>query len=486
MLNGQQADPNDTSNESFDVNQDSSDLDIELAQYELIIQQDRGESEPPPLEGLMDDPMPAFDAGEVEQKGVSKSDIEAARDEISRLIKSSTKPIRSGDRYSLTREFPKWKTTSELRDLAYRPINWAVSNLWTERAKILLAAEQKAGKTFIVAHIAMCYATGMPLFGNDRFNIVAGGPVGIIAGEDDDSEIGRRLDRMFRAQGLVMSNYPVHFLSGHRLRLNREQDQEFVRDSVRELGLKLVVYDPLARLMDGDENSKEIVSAVLNPASALAIEEGVSVMVVHHLGKQSTDTPRTAIARVRGSSDITSWFSCGMFLSGNMRLGKIDLEVVQRTSGNTPNEFPITIKEDQEESVYGLGTMRFIADLSQDDKSRAGRNEMLIDEAAQAIEDLLDAKGEAGVTRSEVTIHLGYGSSLMNAAIKKLVREKKTAFFEKAEGLPDKQILFGRRNGRHNVVPLPTNYQEPEPEPEPSEPQDRQLCFDPHGWDDDV
>ena len=386
--------------------------------------------------------------------------FKAANEKIASILAEKTSPVRAGPQYSLVREFPSWKSATDLRAAASRPINWAVKNLWTERAKILLAAEQKAGKSWIVCHVAMCYAAGLAVFGHDRFAMMEPGPVGIVAGEDDESEIGRRLDRMFRAQGLLMSDYPVHFVSGHNLRMNRERDQDFIRRGVQDMGLKLVIYDPLARLMDGDENSKEIVSAVLNPASSLAIEEGVSVMVVHHLGKQSTDVPRTAIARVRGSSDITSWFSCGMFLSGNMRLGRLNLEVLQRTSGDVPNEFPINVKEDQDSSVYGLGTLRFLADLRQDDPQASGRNEVVIEEAARAIFELVQGKGDAGVTRAEISVHLGYGSNLMNAALKKLIREERTVFFQAVEDLPEKNVILARQAaGAGNVVPLPSNYQ---------------------------
>lgn len=390
----------------------------------------------------------------------------AANAKIAQILAERSGPVRSGPQYALVRNFPRWKSSADLRKAASRPINWAVKNLWTERAKILLAAEQKAGKTLCVCHFAMCYAANLPVFGHHRFEMLKGGPVGIIAAEDDEGEIGRRLDRMFRAQGLLMSDFPIHFLSGHNMRLNREMDQDYIRSGVREMGLKLVIYDPLARLMDGDENSKEIVAAVLNPASALAIEENVSVMIVHHLGKQSSDTPRTPVARVRGSSDIASWFSCGLFLSGDMRLGRIKLEVLQRTSGDVPSEFPVNVLEDQETSVYGLGTMRFEADLTQDDVRHSGRNEALIQDAAQAILDLVTSNPDSGVTRSEIAIHFGYGQNLMNAALKKLVRDDRAVLFTKADDLPEKNVILPRQApGRQNVVPLPTNYQADESEP---------------------
>jgi hypothetical protein len=382
---------------------------------------------------------------EVERKDFWNDEDSALKPNNSKIIRliqeKSSKTIKRWQEKDFRGEFPQWHDASNLRDAASKPVSWAVNNLWTRQAKILLAAEQKTGKTFVICHIAMCVAAELRLFNCSRFDVLDPGPVGIVAGEDDEGEIARRLDRMFRAMGLLMSNFPIHFLSAHNLRLNRERDQHFMRESVDKLGLRLIIYDPLARLMDGDENSKESVASVLNPASSLAKDKNVSVLVVHHLGKQNTDTPRTAIARVRGSSDITSWFSCGLFLSGNMRLGRVTMEVVQRTSGDVPNEFPIDIKENQEQSEYGLGSMRMIAKLNEDEKMRSGRNEQMIDDAADEIYTLVQRKGSVGVTYAEINVHLGIGANLMTAAIKKLIRENGVVRLEKPDDFPHKVLV---------------------------------------------
>ncbi|MFA4971414.1 MAG: AAA family ATPase [bacterium] len=404
---------------------------------------------PSPRESKRPPPMPAFVQGvDDEDRMDPPATFVPNSEKIRQMVEDKASPVRAGADYPIERNFPKWRSATDLKREASKPINWQVSNLWTERAKILLAAEQKSGKTWIVCHAGICVAAGRPLFGHDRFRILKGGPVGIVAGEDDPGEIGRRMDRMCRAMGLLMSDLPIHFLEGHGMRLNRQRDQEMMKSAVRSLGLKLIIYDPLARLMDGDENSKEVVSALLNPASQLALDEDVSVMVVHHLGKQNNENPRTSIARVRGSSDITSWFSCGLFLSGQMRGGKLDVEVVQRTSGNVPNEFPVHVREDQDTSVYGLGTMRLEADLSAHEQDQHGRNQALIEEAAREILLLVRGKAAHGVTLSEIQVHLGYGRALTNAAVKKLVREEGAIGFEDADDIPEKKVLMPRMQRR--------------------------------------
>ena len=409
---------------------------------------------PPPRQSGRPPRMPAFVEGvDDEDRKDPLPTFVPNSEKIRKMVEEKTSEVRAGKDYPIERNFPKWKTAGDLSREARRPVNWQVQNLWTERAKILLAAEQKAGKTMLVCHFAMSVASGRPIFGNDRFRVLSPGGVGIVAGEDDPGEIGRRLDRMCRAAGLLMSDLPIHFLEGHGIRLNRQRDQEIMKSAVRALNLKLIVYDPLARLTDGDENSKEAVAAMLNPASQLALDENVSVMVVHHLGKQNSENPRTSIARVRGSSDITSWFSCGMFLSGQMRAGKLSVEVVQRTSGNVPNEFPVYVREDQDASVHGLGAMRFEADLAAQEQDQRGRNQQLIEEAAREILSLVRGKARDGVTLSEIQVHLGYGRALTFAAVKKLVREERAIAFEDADDIPEKKVLVPVLQQRRPEVP---------------------------------
>jgi hypothetical protein len=342
-------------------------------------------------------------------------------------------------------------------------VEWGVKNLWTKNARILMAAEQKVGKTFFVCSIAVSVSAGIPLFGVDRFQVMDPGCVMIVAGEDEPAELGRRLSRMFRANGLLMSDCPVIVVAGHNIRLDREHDQTMMRKMVRRDKVRLLIYDPLARLMCGDENSKEVVSGVMNPAGKMASEEGISVMFVHHLGKQG-DIPKTAINRVRGSSDIASWFSCGMFISGNMKQKRLNMEVIQRTSGDIPGDFPVFVKEEKSEDENTLGRIRLVAELGEQLSDSAGPNEVTIVEAADKILELVQVKGPLGLTLPEVYVHLGYGKSIVSCALKRLIREERVLKYEEDEDLHERKILV--INPDHPI----SKQTEPDPDPPPIRP----------------
>jgi len=298
----------------------------------------------------------------------------------------------------------------------------------------------------------------------DKLQVVEPGPVGIIAAEDDEGEIGRRLQRMCRAKGLLLSDLPIHWWPGERIRLNRPRDIDWIRTQIKKYGIKLMIYDPMARLMDGDENSKECVSGVLTPASEITRRDDCSVMIVHHLGKDDPERPKTLGQRLRGSSDIRSWYTTAIFLTGKLGNGRVGVETEQRTSGKIPGEFVVRAVEKEEESVYGLGTIKLVANL--DEKNRSGgegTNQQLIDNAADRIMDLAETKGAYGLTTSEIIVNLGLGRTVMNAALKKLIREDFKLSFEDDKSIPDGKVLVPlgdaaergrvRRDGRRREVP---------------------------------
>jgi hypothetical protein len=278
---------------------DSDDADIEFDPEKL----EASPTMPPPQAAPAGGKVPALALEEPvdEVAPVPEVDKDKVKARIEELVEQNTSKPWAGRSQptSLGAPRPEHFGAVELKRAAEAPINWVAKGLWTERAKLLLASEPKAGKTWMVCEIAMAVASGSMLF--EKIEIVRPGPVGIIAAEDDEGEIGRRFDRMCRAKGTIMSNLDLHWWPGDAVRLNRPRDIDWIRQQVEKYDIKLMIYDPLARLMDGDENSKECVSGVLTPASTLVREVGCSVMIVHHLGKDNPDQPKTAALGTVGS-----------------------------------------------------------------------------------------------------------------------------------------------------------------------------------------
>lgn len=478
-----------SSNQSIPKEESLGQSDKNIVKTELYDTPSKNELASASYQGIT--PLPSISEGVSEESDISVEnqpastaegaqvvDINAVRARIEQLTQQFESPVRSGMPQPVGLGFdpPEHFDANDLLKAANKPINWQVEQLWTQRAKILLASEPKAGKTFFVCSIAVAMASGRMLW--DKLVVKEPGPVGILAAEDDEGEIGRRLQRMCRSMGILLGDLPIHWWPGERIRLNRVRDIDWIRQQIRNYGLKLMIYDPMARLMDGDENSKECVSGVLTPASEITRRDDCSVMIVHHLGKDDPERPKTLGQRIRGSSDIRSWYTTAIFLTGKLGNGRVGVELEQRTSGRIPQDFVIRAQEKEEESVYGLGTIRLVASL--DAKLRGngeGTNQQLIDTAADRIMGLADAKGSLGLTTSEIIVNLGLGRTVMNAALKKLIREERVLAFEEAKDIPDKQVLvplgtpaersLARQASGDRIVP-PPSMPPPARKPEPA------------------
>jgi hypothetical protein len=128
-----------------------------------------------------------------------------------------------------------------------------------------------------------------------------------------------------------------------------------------------------------------------------------------------------------------------------MRTGRVQLEIVQRTSGNIPNEFPIFIREDQasqDDCAYGLGSMRLVANLNTDPNAISTAGMKVVEDAAKDILVLAKSFGKHGVSLSDITVNTPYNRAVVNAAVKKLIREDGVLYFTDAEDIPDKKVLM--------------------------------------------
>jgi AAA domain len=81
--------------------------------------------------------------------------------------------------------------------------------------------------------------------------------------------------------------------------------------------IKFVVFDSLVRFHNKDENSSTDMRLILESFTRINMETGASVLLIHHLAKQSTETKRGIWERVRGTSDFVAWRDCMMGLEGN-------------------------------------------------------------------------------------------------------------------------------------------------------------------------
>src|SRR5512135_1595690 len=103
-----------------------------------------------------------------------------------------------------------------------------------------------------------------------------------------------RLGSALRGE-LVGADCPIEFISLGGFHLDDPADVFLLEKEIERSGAGLVIFDALADLMEGDENSKQDTQPVLNALRRLAEKTNAAIIVIHHANK---------LGGYRGSSAI--------------------------------------------------------------------------------------------------------------------------------------------------------------------------------------
>lgn len=179
------------------------------------------------------------------------------------------------------------------------PIRWTVEDILFAGELGMLVGDGGSYKSTLALHIACAVAGGYKAFGH--FN-TDGGAVLVVSAEDSAGVLLSRASAMIRGHGWdrerVLGN--THFFALEGVSLSSAAWCAHLLSEVVRLDARLVVLDPLADLMDGEENSATEMRPVIKAARALKVPTGAAVLLVHHAGKAGNDKRR--MDRVRGSS----------------------------------------------------------------------------------------------------------------------------------------------------------------------------------------
>ena len=205
------------------------------------------------------------------------------------------------------------------------PVSWLVRNTFTMASVNLLAAMGGAGKSMLALDLALKVA-GAPLpkwsgldfnepvsaFGN---TVDTHGPVTMFTAEDNRNDVHRRiwnLGGQKPAHDLALiplpsAGGPLPFvLPGGKDGPQPSPWWFEVKDQIKAMKPKLIIFDPLASFALVDLNKPEVADFSMSLFASLADETGACVLVTHHLAKtrDNISTPEQARALVRGSTAI--------------------------------------------------------------------------------------------------------------------------------------------------------------------------------------
>jgi 5S rRNA maturation endonuclease (ribonuclease M5) len=163
------------------------------------------------------------------------------------------------------------------------PIGWLIRGVWPGDAHGVLAAEQKAGKTWANLDLAVSVASGTPWMG--VYPIDTAGPVVLFLGEGGKRKMLRRLRAICEHRGVRYEDLPIRvcFKVPH---LTSDLHLAAIAEEVDATRPALVVIDPLYLAARGAKTSQlNEMGEHLENIQHVAMRHGAALAIIHHWNK---------------------------------------------------------------------------------------------------------------------------------------------------------------------------------------------------------
>lgn len=183
---------------------------------------------------------------------------------------------------------PVWHIEDVMRRVEEaEPVGFLFRPVWPADAYGVVAAQHKAGKTWIGLDAAVSVASGTPWLG--VYEVERPGPVVVFLGEGGERKMARRLQAVAEARGISeVWNLPIH-LCFKVPKLGGDLNMLSLQAHLTRLRPALVILDPLY-LAASNANSADLnnMGAHLQQVQAHAQAAGSALVVVHHWNQSGT------------------------------------------------------------------------------------------------------------------------------------------------------------------------------------------------------
>ena len=206
---------------------------------------------------------------------------------------------------------------SEILSLPEPPLRWLIKDFWVDQSNGLIAGIPGVGKTWIAEEMLFSVATNSLCLG--KYAVENSGPVLLVEEEGSFAGLSRRLHMLARGRGISAGQLKnFHHITRQFIDIVHHEKELIAY--VKSHGIKFVVFDSLRQLHSVNENSSEDMKPILTSFSKLGLETESSVLLIHHLRKDNSNTGKTdrrsIFERLRGSSAIHAWRDCIIGVEG--------------------------------------------------------------------------------------------------------------------------------------------------------------------------
>ena len=208
----------------------------------------------------------------------------------------------------LNSDLPGFTTIAGLRDNPPELLPELIHGVLRRSQKMMIAGASKSGKTWAEVQLAIALATGGLFWGKWKCEA---GPVIYINLEIEENsfmnrvlEVAKAIDERYGLDwDLLEKNLMVWNLRGKAKPLNQLQND--LIDMMKRDGRQFsaVIYDPIYKIITGDENSASDMGAFCNLFDRICSETGAAAIFAHHHSKGAQGGKR-AIDRFSGSGAL--------------------------------------------------------------------------------------------------------------------------------------------------------------------------------------
>ena len=196
----------------------------------------------------------------------------------------------------------KWfYSLNELRNTKFKDADSIIGNgVVVQEGITLIHGKPKTMKSFIALNIAVSLATGSDWVG---LKVPVRKRVMYLQSELSKNALKSRLFKM--TKDIQQDEEYLYFSGRKRFDFSNEKDIEYIASTITQFKVDVLIIDPLADYhRQPNENDNAQMAIVMQGFKDLASQTGVSIILIHHDGKDALNYPKIGGYASRGASSI--------------------------------------------------------------------------------------------------------------------------------------------------------------------------------------
>ncbi|OVE74575.1 hypothetical protein BVX95_01980 [archaeon D22] len=225
--------------------------------------------------------------------------------------------------------------------------SWVISDIVCDKGLTAVVGAGESTKSLFLQACALHMATGKKKFSEGI--TIQPGTVVLLDEENRGVRLRRRVRKLMTGHNLNRSKFDIHFYVDSKLKLDDDSKVtkahfNRLKEYLKKVDAKMVIFDSLVRFMKNDENDVVNVRCVFDMFKEIINECGCSVVFIHHTRKEKGNGGNA----IRGSSDI---------------FNMLDNAIVFTKSGNKINLKTIKSRDEAEKVKYNFRLVDVESDM---------------------------------------------------------------------------------------------------------------------------